>query len=77
MFKKRTIFNNYFLIYIFFRFKRHLTRVHDATISEEELNAMFQKNTGKNVNIKQIDDQNLVLSSSEYDNQEEIEVLGK
>ncbi|XP_065365734.1 zinc finger protein 157-like isoform X1 [Calliphora vicina] len=58
-------------------FKRHLTRVHHASISEEALNEMFQKNTGKSVNIKQIDEQNLVVSISEDDQQEEIEVLGK
>ncbi|KAM7346534.1 uncharacterized protein ACRADG_006419 isoform 1-T1 [Cochliomyia hominivorax] len=58
-------------------FKRHLTRVHHASISEEELNDMFQRNTGKNVNIKQVDEQSLILTASEDDNQEEIEVLGK
>ncbi|XP_023305023.2 zinc finger protein 157-like isoform X2 [Lucilia cuprina] len=58
-------------------FKRHLTRVHHASISEEALNEMFQKNTGKTVNIKQIDEQNLVVSASDEDNQDVIEVLGK
>lgn len=54
-----------------------MTRVHHASISEEALNEMFQRNTGKSVSIKQIDEQNMFMTGSEDDNQEEIEVLGK
>ncbi|XP_075161589.1 uncharacterized protein LOC142234353 isoform X2 [Haematobia irritans] len=35
-------------------FKRHLNRVHHATMTDEDLTAMFERNTGKTIKIKQI-----------------------
>ncbi|XP_061392309.1 zinc finger protein 420-like [Musca vetustissima] len=35
-------------------FKRHLSRVHHSTMSDEALSEMFQRNTGKTIKIKQI-----------------------
>ncbi|XP_073832082.1 uncharacterized protein isoform X2 [Musca autumnalis] len=39
-------------------FKRHLSRVHNSTMSDEALSEMFQRNTGKTIKIKQISAKN-------------------